>query len=472
MTIGKEEIARLEKALAESGGGTARKDMPTANRASLKKMRRKYWNSQMTKPVMRVLLAKSVEGEDKSEKMFWLGHELIERGVRPDHTFVLLQTSIWNKFRGRADEAEQIWRCIPAATVAETERVGGYSAEISTMASVEPEPVDFLWNKWLPLGELCVMGGRQGTGKSLLVARLVADLTKGDLPGLLYGHSHKAMVCADEESEARAVVPRLMAAGADLNQVLRLVMRHNDGQVRPLSLPEDLPLIQEKLRRSGARLLVLDTLSGFLVGGDKFDSHNEKHVRSALLPLAAMAHDLDITVLGTMHLRKDSRDPDMMKSFMGSAAFTAVPRSALGLVFGPEGADSHERLLFHTKVNYTETADPLAYEVEAYNRVRTPKGRVIKTARMIALGEAMHSYEELVEATSRAGSIVSKREGAAAQLKELMGEGKTLSSSADEINELAATLGVSTRTLKAAKAQIGAKSKWIDGESFWYLPES
>jgi hypothetical protein len=91
--------------------------------------------------------------------------------------------------------------------------------------TITPEPVRWAWvhhdQGRMPSGHLVVVGGREGTGKSQFTLWLAAQITHGTLPGELYGKPRRVIVVATEDSWKHTIVPRLIAASADLGMVAR-----------------------------------------------------------------------------------------------------------------------------------------------------------------------------------------------------------------------------------------------------------
>lgn len=70
------------------------------------------------------------------------------------------------------------------------------------------------------------------------------------------------LMASAEDDPANTIVPRLMAARADLERVGLLDLTQSDehGQIisGTIALPGDVPLIAEHVKRLGARLVVID----------------------------------------------------------------------------------------------------------------------------------------------------------------------------------------------------------------------
>lgn len=256
--------------------------------------------------------------------------------------------------------------CTPPLEVAEMHKVAdsiwqaehgdeGIAQLMATAASaIKLKRVRWLWLDRLPLGELALIPGREGLGKSLVTCWLAAQLTHGRLPGEFFGQPKSVLVCATEDSWEHTIVPRLLAAGADLDRVFRIEVVQVDLGVKVgLSLPRDNEQLRNLALATDAALLVLDPLMSRL--DSKLDSHKDHEVRLALEPLVEMAHEVGLAVAGVIHHNK-SGSADPLHLVMGSKAFTAVARSVHSVVPDP-GDESGARRLFGTTKNNLGRSD-------------------------------------------------------------------------------------------------------------------
>ena len=104
---------------------------------------------------------------------------------------------------------------------------------VISAAAIQPERVEWLWLDRIPRGTLTLLVGDPGLGKSLLSIDLAARLSRGEL-----GEAGVAMLATGEDIASATVVPRLIAAGADLAQV-QLVRHSVGGAESVLQLPRD-----------------------------------------------------------------------------------------------------------------------------------------------------------------------------------------------------------------------------------------
>src|SRR5665647_1533089 len=131
---------------------------------------------------------------------------------------------------------------------------------LTSAASIKPRPVFWLWKNRLALGTLGLLAGREGVGKSTLGYWIAARITQGDLYGCFQGTPKAVLVCATEDSWEHTIVPRLMAAGADLTRVYRVdVVTAMDITVS-MSLPRDLEGVERAANEVDAALMLLDPL--------------------------------------------------------------------------------------------------------------------------------------------------------------------------------------------------------------------
>lgn len=218
---------------------------------------------------------------------------------------------------------------------------------VQRASSVTPRRVSWLWDGRIAAGTLSLLAGGEGLGKSTLTAWLVAAITRGTLPGDEYGTPRSVIIAATEDSWEHTLVPRLMAAGADLSRVLQVDVQTSEGFVTGLSLPKDIEALADLARVEGVALLVLDPIMSRLEG---LDTHKDSEVRRALEPLVKAADVARMAVLGLIHVNK-SGAADPLRALMGSRAFPAVARSVSTVVADPEDEDDRRRLFGTVKNN-------------------------------------------------------------------------------------------------------------------------
>lgn len=201
-------------------------------------------------------------------------------------------------------------------------------SKITWANTIKPRPVIWAWKDdghgRIPAGSLSIAAGREGTGKSSFGIWMAAQITRGLLPGSYFGRPRSVLYVAMEDSWAYTIIPRLMAAGADLSMIGKFDVINLADKEICLSLPSDNDLLEQDIRENDVALVTIDPLMSVL--GEKINASRSKEVRSALDPLVRIADVTSSVILGIAHFNKgNSSDPTL--SISESKAFTDVPRS-------------------------------------------------------------------------------------------------------------------------------------------------
>ncbi len=341
-----------------------------------------------------------------------------------------------------------------------------WSVTLTPASSIKVRPVRWLWSGRVALGTLALVGGREGIGKSTVVAALAADVTRGRLPGQYAGTPRAVIVAATEDSWAHTIVPRLMAAGADLDRVYRVDVTTAEGTDTGLSLPRDLLALEREVREVDAALILLDPLMSRLSAA--LDTHKDADVRQALEPLTALADRTGSAVLGLIHVNK-SASTDPLTVLMGSRAFAAVARAVLFVMLDPD--DESTRLLGQPKNNLGSTDLPtLSFRIEPAHVADTDEGPVW-TGRVTWQAEREQSIREALEATGETADARSATSEAAGWLTDhLSSQGGTDDSAS--IKEAGRKAGHSVDALKRARHRIkaGSEASGFPRRTYWTLP--
>ncbi|MDU5300067.1 MAG: AAA family ATPase [Cutibacterium avidum] len=282
-------------------------------------------------------------------------------------------------------------------------------AVITLPREVRTQRPSFLKTDWYPLGVLSLVSGVGGIGKSSLVLADVAAGTRGRLPGDYDGEPVKALITAAEDDKGLQSL-RLKAAGADPDRWGFLDITDTTGgydYTAPLRLPSDQSLVRQSLIDFGARLWVIDPLSAALVG----DLNSDKDVNDALVPLAALAEELNIAVVIVHHFSKGGgRASDKIK---GSGAIRDRCRSALLVAADNE---TGERVITCDKSNYSDTAGlSWAYTLESA-QVADDNGEVSAVPVAHVTGSSSVSVSDIINRVSTTEEDLGERASCATWL--------------------------------------------------------
>lgn len=328
---------------------------------------------------------------------------------------------------------------------------------IPTFAQATRSPLEWLLPGLIPANRLVVLVGDQGAGKSLLIARLAADVSCG-LAGGEAGRRPpgRVLLYAPEDDRDDELPGRLEAAGADMDRIM-------DGEQAALhkliarpQLPDRASELASSLARHGVSLLTLDPVTSFLSPGVSFI--DPQTVRAVQEGLASVARQQCCTILCVLQLRK-SRQGSPLDWVAGTREWTAVPRHVLTL--GRDPRDSDRRVMVLTKCLEGRPSGPRYYTASYAGAYP-----VLQFA-----GEASVSAADI----SGVGDVDTERDarGEARQfLRELLSANEQRQT---EIMLKSRSLGISERTLRRAKVDLGVKSEHRgegnDRHLVWVRPE-
>lgn len=253
----------------------------------------------------------------------------------------------------------------------------------------------WLWSGRIPLGELTLVAGREGIGKSTFLAWLTARITRGELEGELYGERRPIMYAASEDDWYSTIKPRMQAAGVDQSETYKVLMTDVETKqgVR-LRLPKHVDQVFVEAERIGCPAIMLDPLISFLP--ESVDPWKAAEVRPRLEEIreAGAAHGVSVIVL--MHFNKSS-GTDILTRISGSRAFAEVARAAIGLARLPvEDGEEHAGpfVLSQAKNNLGRMDLPnLTYTIMSAE-LTADDGKPFETGRFAFVGESDISAEE------------------------------------------------------------------------------
>jgi hypothetical protein len=342
----------------------------------------------------------------------------------------------------------------------------------STRASMfEISGIQWLWPNRFALGKLGILAGLPDEGKGQVLCDMAARVTRGlDWP-CEEGTAPlgNVILLTAEDDRQDTVVPRLMAAGADLNRIEIVQMVHEAGKDRMFSLVSDLYLLREKVLRIGnVKMIQIDPITAYL-GVKQIDSFRTTDVRAVLSPVTDLANELMVSIVGIMHFNKKTDVTNVVLRISDSLAFGATARHVYAVIDDPE---NKRKLLVKGKNNLA----PHDTKTLAYGFGAREVGKDKKTGSAILaphiVWHPQHVDVTATEAMQAAGgqSGYAKREAREFLLDRLeAGPVK-----ADDIYEEAKQNGISKKTLKRVKKDLRIRSHKeqgkMSGEWTWELP--
>ena len=312
------------------------------------------------------------------------------------------------------------------------------------MSDVEQTEVAFLWKPYIPFGKLTILHGDAGNGKTYVAMQLCAACTnKAAIPNMETPEPFNVIYQTAEDGLGDTIKPRLIEAGADLEKVLVI----DEGEEDPLTLVDE--RIERAIRQNNARLLIIDPIQAFL--GEKVDMNRANEVRPILRKIGNVAQRTGCAIVLVGHLNKATGQQSNYRG-LGSIDFAAGVRSVL--VIGKTKDDPNTRVLVHDKSSLAPPGPSIAFILGDEEGFRW-------------VGECDFTADELL------CGIEKKKESKTQEAKDLICRmlvgGKEVFS--EEIDKAAVDKGISSRTVRDAKKELGEalKSKLGEGRRkvFW-----
>lgn len=319
--------------------------------------------------------------------------------------------------------------------------------EVLRGSSVKIGPIEWLWPGWIASGKLHVLAGAPGTGKTTLALALGAILsTGGQWPDETQAPKADVAIWSGEDDPADTLVPRLIAAGANLNRchIIRDII---SGEMRrPFDPSQDIPHLANFLRKNPTvKLLIVDPVVSAVAG----DSHKNTEVRRNLQPLVDLAASCNCAVLGITHFSKGTTGRDPLERVTGSIAFGALARVVFAVAKLANNEDGR-RLFARAKSNIGPDSGGWHYQLNKYELVDYAG---VITSKVSWCGAVEGSARELLDTAETTEDRKAKTAKGEAKdfLLDILADGPV---AAEQIISRAKAIGISGRTLNRAKAEL------------------
>jgi len=328
--------------------------------------------------------------------------------------------------------------------------------------------VDWLWPGRFARGKFGLIAGLPDMGKGQIAAFIVAAVTNAlEFPcGEGAAPQGNVIWFNAEDSMKDTVIPRLVAAGADLKRVHFVSGTRVDGEEKTFSLVTDLPLLRKSIKQIGNVVLtMIDPVSAYL-GVGKVDGRSASDVRSILTPLKDLAEEMHVAVIGIAHFNKKDDIKSALLRVSDSIAYVAAARHVYAVVDDPEIKDA--KLFVKAKNNLARDIKALRYGIGVKTVGYDDKLGVDINAPYIVW------HPQHVEITANEAMQAAGGSSVAQEAKEFLREKlESGPKKGEDLIEEAGQEGIGVRTLKRIKKEMGIRSRREGGSSgtwFWELP--
>jgi len=247
------------------------------------------------------------------------------------------------------------------------------SVMLRSAATIIPRAIDWLWPGWLSVGKLHLLAGAPGTAKTTIAMTWAAAISAGGtFPDGSRAPQGNVLIWSSEDDPRDTLVPRLIAAGADLTRIHFVEsVHHTRTGKRTFDPAKDFPLLKAKAAEVGdVSFMVIDSVADAVAG----DAGKNNQVRRALSPVKDFAEEMGIAVLGITHFNKGTSGRAISR-IIDSIAFVGLPRVVM-IAFKKKGNGS---LIMRAKSNigpdnggyefYTYVEPLIGYDGISANRV-------------------------------------------------------------------------------------------------------
>lgn len=212
------------------------------------------------------------------------------------------------------------------------------------------EPPEFLSAPYIPLGKITIIQGDSGVGKTALICKLAACVSRG-LPLQQEMCQKGRVLILSVEDDPSTLRGRIEASGGDVKQCAFINGAHD------LSFTSE--IIEMTVKEIGAKLLIFDPLQAFL--GERTDMHRANETRPIMARLAAMARRTGCAVVIVSHMSKGTAGGKAIYRALGSVDIPAASRSVMYVERNPQ--DEEQCVIVHVKSSNAKAGRSILYRI-------------------------------------------------------------------------------------------------------------
>ena len=233
--------------------------------------------------------------------------------------------------------------------------------------TVKPKAQKWLWHNRVPSGAITWGVGKPGNAKSLWATDLAARVSSGaDFPdgAKNEGGPRKVLMYCGEDNLESTVVPRLIVAGANLDNITLLDNQsfdvfdreYNRVDRRSIDLSQDCDTLNHLVHdHPEIAMLILDPTTGVYGGRN---TNHDKDMRPIMNDLKDMCEKRGLTIVGITHTNKRG-EAAAIDQIQGASSIAGAARAAWLFTRDPESDDEHAHVMSCIKSNLSDNHDGL-----------------------------------------------------------------------------------------------------------------
>ena len=333
-------------------------------------------------------------------------------------------------------------------------------------SEVEMKETEWLWYPFIPRGQVSLLSGDPGGGKTWIALWMSAQITqRREFPEQVRPATHGNGVVvyfSAEDDYQSTILPRVQAMGGNLENFYFL---GSEDVIEDFGSPN----IKYTVEKYKPDLIVFDAVSSFI--GDKADMNKANKVRGGIRKVMQVIDGTNTAVVLIAHNNKMSSETNAQYRVSGSVDFSAAARSGMTVARNPE--DKEEIVMAQFKNNLARFGKSCGFRIEDNDAGRPALG-FFETLDMTAnelLGGSSGNSE-----TPKKSSP--KMDEAKEALEEMLDEGGTgWIKAASAIKTLLDDYGCSKATAQRARSDLGLKVMKRKPEdvgrevTYWVQPE-
>lgn len=326
-----------------------------------------------------------------------------------------------------------------------------YGIDYYTYSEMTVKEIEWIWEPYIVRGNLNIIVGDGGVGKSYFTTWLVSAISRGTKIPFSDDNFKvaNAILQNAEDDVSTTILPRLIANKANTDKI---GFFNEDDRIFSI---QQLKRLENRLSLLHPSIVILDPIQAYI---GNVNMNSTVDVRNALKPLKILAEYYNCAIVLLMHLNKNTGTNKATNRVMGSYDFIASCRSAIMIESNPENPE--EKLFIPIKTNLMKESEKntLSFKINDKGKIvwLENKGRV--------------SADEIL---SENNSLVDKSSCAKGFILGVLSRGEIM---ANELKNLVINKGkISEKTYNIAKSNLHKEMK-IDSYQkdkcfYWNLKE-